>query len=71
MRRKQIRKCWRNLIEREMKQGSDLETSVRQALGLVEGSYALAVVSMDYPDMLIAARQGSPLVIGVLCEISI
>jgi glucosamine--fructose-6-phosphate aminotransferase (isomerizing) len=54
-----------HLIEREMASGKDLAAAVRQALSKVEGSYGLAVVSLDQPDRVVAARLGSPLVIGL------
>jgi len=43
----------------------DLVEAVRIALNMVIGAYAIAIVSQDHPDLLIAARKGSPLVIGV------
>lgn len=43
----------------------DLAYAVRAALGRVVGSYALAVMDSAQPDLLIAARKGSPLVLGV------
>jgi glucosamine--fructose-6-phosphate aminotransferase (isomerizing) len=43
----------------------DLEEAVRLALTQVVGAYAIVVMSQDKPDQLIAARKGSPLVIGV------
>ena len=42
-----------------------LEHSVRQALEQVSGTYGIAVVSADEPDVIVAARKGSPLIIGV------
>ncbi|MCA6074385.1 glutamine--fructose-6-phosphate transaminase (isomerizing) [Fulvivirga sedimenti] len=42
-----------------------LEEAVRLALTKVVGAYAIVIMSKDNPDMLIAARKGSPLVIGV------
>jgi glucosamine--fructose-6-phosphate aminotransferase (isomerizing) len=42
-----------------------LEIAVRLALGQVEGTYGIAVISSREPDKLIIARNGSPLVIGV------
>ena len=42
-----------------------LVEAVRIALNMVIGAYAIAIVSKDNPDLLIAARKGSPLVIGV------
>jgi len=43
----------------------DLIEAVRIALNMVIGAYAIAIVSKDHPDLLIAARKGSPLVIGI------
>ena len=42
-----------------------LLSAVRQALKQVIGAYAIAVVAKDDPDTIIAARQSSPLVIGI------
>jgi glucosamine--fructose-6-phosphate aminotransferase (isomerizing) len=41
------------------------EWSVQQALGELHGTYGLAIVCSDYPDMLIGAKKGSPLILGV------
>ncbi|MDR2768674.1 MAG: glutamine--fructose-6-phosphate transaminase (isomerizing) [Treponema sp.] len=43
----------------------DLLGAVRRTLTRLEGSYALAIISADYPDCIIAARKDSPLIIGV------
>ncbi|WP_353721967.1 glutamine--fructose-6-phosphate transaminase (isomerizing) [Dyadobacter sp. 676] len=45
--------------------GATLEEAVRLALKEVVGAYAIVVMSLDHPGQLIAARKGSPLVIGV------
>lgn len=45
--------------------GFSLEEAVRIALKRVVGAYAIVVMSEDNPDMLIAARKGSPLVLGL------
>jgi glucosamine--fructose-6-phosphate aminotransferase (isomerizing) len=42
-----------------------LEEAVRLALTKVVGAYAIVIMSNDNPDQLIAARKGSPLVIGI------
>ena len=42
-----------------------LAEAVRIALNQVVGAYAIVVISKDNPDELIAAKKGSPLVIGV------
>lgn len=43
----------------------DLERAVRRALHDVSGTYGIAVVCADEPDVIVAAKQGSPLIIGV------
>jgi glucosamine--fructose-6-phosphate aminotransferase (isomerizing) len=55
-----------NLIEYIYEKGKvDAEIAVRLALSKVIGAYGLVVMCADEPDKLIAARKGSPLVIGV------
>jgi len=55
-----------NLIEEIQKQNScTLEEAVRLALHEVVGAYAIVVLSKDAPNQLIAARKGSPMVIGI------
>jgi|JI6StandDraft_1071083.scaffolds.fasta_scaffold04689_3 glucosamine--fructose-6-phosphate aminotransferase (isomerizing) len=46
-------------------EGTDLPESVRLALRHVVGAYAIVVVDSKSPDMLVAARKSSPLVIGI------
>jgi len=43
----------------------DLVLAVRQALLKLKGSFALGIISLNHPDMLIAARVGSPLILGI------
>jgi glucosamine--fructose-6-phosphate aminotransferase (isomerizing) len=43
----------------------NLEEAVRNALKDVTGAYALGVICADEPDKLVAARCGSPLIIGI------
>ena len=45
--------------------GCSLEEAVRIALKRVVGAYVILLVDQDNPDTLIAARKGSPLVIGI------
>lgn len=55
-----------NLIEDiKNKEDVSLEEAVRIALNQVVGAYAIVILSADKPDELIAARKGSPLVIGI------
>ena len=43
----------------------DLPTAVQLALNQVVGAYAIAVIERGHPDVIVAARKGSPLVIGI------
>ncbi|MEK6798752.1 MAG: glutamine--fructose-6-phosphate transaminase (isomerizing) [Planctomycetota bacterium] len=43
----------------------DLELAVRKALRDVSGTYGIAVVCGDEPEVLVAARRGSPLLVGI------
>ncbi len=52
-----------HLIEEEY--DGDLGDAVRAALRHVEGTYGLVVLSQDSPDELVAARMGSPLLVGI------
>ena len=54
-----------HLIESYMKNGDPLEKAVTATLGQLEGSYAMAVISVDDPGKIVAVRRSSPLVIGV------
>ncbi|MBC8042735.1 MAG: glutamine--fructose-6-phosphate transaminase (isomerizing) [Rhizobacter sp.] len=45
--------------------GCDFETAVRLSLKEVEGTYGICAISSREPDKIIAARNGSPLLIGV------
>jgi len=54
-----------NLIDRFLTLGFDLCKSVQLALNEVVGTYGIAVIYKDEPDKIIAARKGSPLVVGV------
>ncbi len=43
----------------------DLPTAVQLALNEVVGAYAIAVIDKNDPDLIVAARKGSPLVVGI------
>lgn len=49
----------------QQREGLGLVEAVRVALNQVVGAYAIAILSKGEPDLLIAARKGSPLVIGI------
>ena len=54
-----------HLIDNFLKKGNPLFKAVRLALTEVEGTYGIAVIYEGEPDKIIAARKGSPLVLGV------
>lgn len=55
-----------NLIEEVQKQeNTTLDDAVRIALNQVVGAYAIVVLNVNNPNQLVAARKGSPLVIGI------
>jgi glucosamine--fructose-6-phosphate aminotransferase (isomerizing) len=52
-------------IHHYLDQGQDLLLAVQSTVADLEGAFALGVISRDEPGRLIAARRGSPLVIGL------
>lgn len=54
-----------NQVHQNIERGMDLLAAVRATTVELEGAFALGVISRDEPDHLIAARRGSPLVIGL------
>ena len=44
---------------------TDLQTAVQLALNQVVGAYAIVVLDRNNPDEMVAARKGSPLVVGI------
>jgi len=53
------------LIDSFLKKGLSLCKSVQLALNEIEGTYGLAVIYLNEPDKIIAARKGSPLILGI------
>jgi glutamine---fructose-6-phosphate transaminase (isomerizing) len=43
----------------------DLKLAVQKTIGMLEGSYALAVISERFPNEIVAAKKDSPLVVGL------
>ncbi|MCL2063093.1 MAG: glutamine--fructose-6-phosphate transaminase (isomerizing) [Candidatus Cloacimonetes bacterium] len=43
----------------------DFCASIQQALKQVEGTYGLAIINQDFPNLLISARKGSPIILGI------
>jgi glucosamine--fructose-6-phosphate aminotransferase (isomerizing) len=54
-----------HLVEQHLSEGLGLVESVRAAMAVVRGSFSIAVVSADEPDLLVAARRNTPLVLGL------
>ncbi len=55
-----------HLVEAELGDGVSLEEAVQKALSNVVGAYGIAVVSSRDPNKIVAARLGSPLVLGII-----
>jgi len=53
------------LIEKYRGHGLKLEEAVRSALADVEGTYGIAVACADEPGVIVGARMGSPLLVGI------
>jgi len=53
-----------HLVTDEMQQGAGPVDAVRAALGKLKGAFALGIIFAGEDDLMIAARQGSPLAIG-------
>ncbi|MEO1853565.1 glutamine--fructose-6-phosphate transaminase (isomerizing) [Chromohalobacter sp.] len=54
-----------HLLSREFTLAQDLLQAVQRSVALLEGAYALAVMHRAQPGVVIGARKGSPLVVGV------
>ncbi|GAA4678628.1 glutamine--fructose-6-phosphate transaminase (isomerizing) [Streptomyces chumphonensis] len=46
-------------------QGATLEEKVREAVAVIEGTYGIAVLHADFPDRIVVARNGSPVLLGI------
>jgi glutamine---fructose-6-phosphate transaminase (isomerizing) len=53
-----------HLVE-SLQPGKSFPEAAAAALGQLRGSYAICMISADHPDMIIAARNGPPLVLGI------
>jgi glucosamine--fructose-6-phosphate aminotransferase (isomerizing) len=52
------------LITHEMRNGADPVEATRRSLGRIRGAFALAIIFSGHDDLMIGAREGSPLAIG-------
>ena len=54
-----------HLVNKSLQEGKDFPSAVFDTIAQLEGAYALAIMDRQDPGRLMAARMGSPLVIGV------
>ena len=54
-----------HLVEDHLKTASSFEAAVRAALQELQGAFAVCILCWDQPDTLIAAKVGSPMVVGL------
>ncbi|MBP5078188.1 glutamine--fructose-6-phosphate transaminase (isomerizing) [Pseudomonas chlororaphis] len=54
-----------HLLDHKLKDLGDLTVALKATVKELHGAYGLAVISASQPDRLVAARSGSPLVIGL------
>ncbi len=54
-----------HLVEEKLKTLSSLVEAVRETVKMLEGSYAIAIISVVEPNKIVCARKESPLVVGV------
>ncbi|MGA7296454.1 MAG: glutamine--fructose-6-phosphate transaminase (isomerizing) [Rhodanobacteraceae bacterium] len=54
-----------HLINQFVEAGASLQQAVQQATGRLKGAYAIAVLSQTEPGIIVGARRGSPLVVGI------
>ena len=54
-----------HLIQKFMAEKFDLEHAVRKTIDILEGAYAIAAISKNEPDKIVATRKDSPLIVGL------
>jgi glucosamine--fructose-6-phosphate aminotransferase (isomerizing) len=54
-----------HLLHRHLEAGVSLLQAMQKTVARLEGAYALAVIDTQSPDVVVGARKGSPLVVGV------
>ncbi|MGA8297737.1 MAG: glutamine--fructose-6-phosphate transaminase (isomerizing) [Acidimicrobiales bacterium] len=60
-----------HLIESELEQGERLRDAVRKTVSKLRGDFAIAVVALQEPDTIVAARRTSPLIVGLSDELGL
>ncbi|MCP1604622.1 glutamine--fructose-6-phosphate transaminase (isomerizing) [Pseudomonas citronellolis] len=54
-----------HLLHLRLRELGDLTTALKATVRELRGAYGLAAISLDQPDRIVAARSGSPLVVGL------
>ena len=54
-----------HLIQKFMAEKFDLEHAVRKTIDVIKGAYAIAAISKNEPDKIVATRKDSPLIVGI------
>ena len=54
-----------HLIQKFMDEKFDLEHAVRKTIDVIEGAYAIAAISINEPNKIVATRKDSPLIVGL------
>ena len=54
-----------HLLHQNLEAGTSLLQAMQKTVARLEGAYALAVIDTQSPDVVVGARKGSPLVVGV------
>lgn len=54
-----------HLLEKFMADGCNLEAAVRKTINIIQGAYAIAAISINEPNKVVATRKDSPLIVGV------
>jgi glucosamine--fructose-6-phosphate aminotransferase (isomerizing) len=57
--------CVAHLVEAACREGAGLAEAVRRVVPRLEGAYALVVLSVDEPDVIVGVRLSSPMVVGL------
>jgi glucosamine--fructose-6-phosphate aminotransferase (isomerizing) len=54
-----------HLVAAQLRDGADLATAVRSVASRLHGAFTLVLLDVQHPDVVVAARRNSPLVLGV------
>ncbi len=54
-----------HLAEKYLSETNDPDYAVKKTIGMLEGTYGILFLFIDFPDILIGVRNGSPLVVGI------